>query len=107
LRISDCGFGIAGRRRFQIRNPQFDLLQPLYWQYREAGGPLRIRRSVGTGGLGAAVFQSAEVILQVLCRGSNDRTGAVDLALLRRVVAESDVVITAAVRNQCDGCFRF
>jgi len=53
------------------------------------------------------VFQSAEVILQVLCRGSNDRTGAVDLALLRRVVAESDVVITAAVRNQCDGCFRF
>ena len=32
----------------------------------------------------AAVFQSAEVILQVLCHGSNDRTGAQDLPLLRR-----------------------
>ena len=32
----------------------------------------------------AAVFQSAEVILQVLCHGSNNRTGAQDLPLLRR-----------------------
>jgi NAD(P) transhydrogenase subunit alpha len=32
----------------------------------------------------AEVFRAAEVILQVLCYGSNDKTGAADLPLLRR-----------------------
>jgi NAD(P) transhydrogenase subunit alpha len=32
----------------------------------------------------AAVFGSAEIIVQVLCYGANDRTGAADLPLLRR-----------------------
>ena len=30
------------------------------------------------------VFKSADVIVQVLCHGSNDKTGHADLALLRR-----------------------
>lgn len=32
----------------------------------------------------AAVFQSADIVVQVLCHGSNDITGAQDLPLLRR-----------------------
>jgi NAD(P) transhydrogenase subunit alpha len=32
----------------------------------------------------AEVFRTADIILQVLCHGSNDRTGHADLALLRR-----------------------
>jgi len=32
----------------------------------------------------AAVFQAADIITQVLCYGSNDRTGRADLALMRR-----------------------
>ncbi len=32
----------------------------------------------------AAVFQAADIIVQVLCYGSNDRTGQADLALMRR-----------------------
>src|ERR1035438_3170568 len=32
----------------------------------------------------AEVFRTADIILQVLCHGSNDRTSDADLALLRR-----------------------
>ena len=32
----------------------------------------------------AAVFQAADIIVQVLCHGSNDKTGKADLPLLRR-----------------------
>jgi NAD(P) transhydrogenase subunit alpha len=44
--------------------------------YEEKGARIIIER--------ADVFQSADVVLQVLCHGSNDKTGKDDLPLLRR-----------------------
>src|SRR5271166_2209889 len=45
-------------------------------QFVEKGGKIAASR--------AEVFAAADVIVQVLCYGSNDRTGDADLALLRR-----------------------
>lgn len=44
--------------------------------YAEAGARVEPAR--------AAVFGAADIVLQVLCHGANDRTGRADLALLRR-----------------------
>src|SRR6266704_3120538 len=45
-------------------------------EYSEKGAKI-----VGTR---AEVFAAAEIVLQILCHGSNDRTGKADLPLLRR-----------------------
>jgi NAD(P) transhydrogenase subunit alpha len=45
-------------------------------QYAEKGAKIVAKR--------AEVFQAADIIVQVLCHGSNDRTGKADLPLLRR-----------------------
>jgi NAD(P) transhydrogenase subunit alpha len=45
-------------------------------QYAEKGAKIVAKR--------AEVFQAADIIVQVLCHGSNDRTGKADLPFLRR-----------------------